>query len=167
MWVTDLQGYWKHVSLYSFVNSYEFYLTLELLRNYFPLWGRAFNGDCINRETSNSGTLRHTSVDTERYKGRFKVLSWIKLWSISTFIQLDACTKHPQAGTAKWAVLPGSHGCLLAGRQSKLDTSVCFCDGDGRKVWQDLYANIDLTLNANLRIKEAPEYSSQPKCVSQ
>lgn len=60
---------------------------------------------------------------------------------------------------AKWTVLPGSRGCLLASRQSKLDTSVRFCDGDGKKIWQDLCANTDLTLNANLWIKEAPGYA--------
>lgn len=55
-----------------------------------------------------SGTPLLTLSGTKK---RFKVLSWIKLWSVFTSIQLDACTKHPQAGTAKWAALPGSCGC--------------------------------------------------------
>lgn len=55
----------------------------------------------------------------------------------------------------KGTALLDGHGCLPASRQSKLDTSTGFRDGDGRNVWQDLCADIDLALNACLCIKEA------------
>lgn len=63
--------------------------------------------------------LRHTYVGNKVYKGKFKVLSWIKLWSISTSLQLEACTKHSRQVQQKEQLnLAIVH--VLAIKQSKL-----------------------------------------------